>query len=253
MNSARHDLILLVRLQKVYDQITEAIRERSTPPSQVQELQEANRGRQDELDRLVERVGHLEAQLREVRRREEEYRLELEHFHRQRSMVTNEREFSAVISEIDYATKGIQESAGRRAELEAELEAFNSDIARRRESRPEEESARREVVAGWEQRKDELKKRIHDLALEAQAIEADIRPPSRSRFLRLLESKKGSAIAELVDGSCSACHFSIRLHLQQRVRRCEEIIFCEHCRRILFSRDSMIDTDAVGADGSRPG
>lgn len=243
MNSARHDLILLVRLQKIYDQISEAIRERSTPPAEVQELQSANRSRQDELDELVEGVTGLDLELREARRKEEEYRLELEHFHRQRSTVTNEREFTAVISEIDYATKGMNEAAARRGQLESELAAREAEIVARKEARPEEQAAQHEVVSAWEERKDALKQRIHDLALEAQAIEADIKPPNRSRFLRLLESKKGSAIAELVEGSCSACHFSVRLHLQQRVRRCEEIIFCEHCRRILFCRDSITDAN----------
>lgn len=250
MNSARHDLILLVRLQKIYDQISEAIRERSTPPAEVQELQDANRGRQDELDKLVESAAGIDKDLREARRREEEYRVELEHFHRQRSIVTNEREFTAVISEIDYATKGMQEAAGRRGELESSLAGLEAEIATRRESRPEEEAAQHEVVAAWEQRKHELKQRIHKLALEAQSIEADIKPPNRSRFLRLLESKKGSAIAELIEGTCSACHFSVRLHLQQRVRRCEEIIFCEHCRRILYSRDSVSEVSAAGSGDS---
>lgn len=245
MNSARHDLILLVRLQKIYDQISEAIRERSTPPAEVQELQSANRSRQDELDELVEGVAGLDLELREARRKEEEFRLELEHFHRQRSTVTNEREFTAVISEIDYATKGMHEAAARRGRLESDLAAREAEIAARKEARPDEQAAQHDVVSAWEERKDALKQRIHDLALEAQAIEADIKPPNRSRFLRLLESKKGSAIAELVEGSCSACHFSVRLHLQQRVRRCEEIIFCEHCRRILFCHDAITDADPV--------
>ena len=53
-------------------------------------------------------------ELKEVRKKEEEWKLELEHFQRQKGMVTNEREFTAVISEIDYATKALEEAAARR-------------------------------------------------------------------------------------------------------------------------------------------
>ena len=57
--------------------------------------------------------------------------------------------------------------------------------------------------------------------------------------MRLLESKKGTAVAAVVDGSCSLCHFALRPHLQQRVRRCEEIISCETCHRILFMEETL--------------
>jgi predicted nucleic acid-binding Zn-ribbon protein len=90
------------------------------------------------------------------------------------------------------------------------------------------------VVAEWEQRKDALRQQVHDLAEQAKQIEADLNPKHRARFLRLLESKKGTAVAAVAEGTCSVCHFSVRPHLQQRVRRCQEIIVCEHCHRILF-------------------
>ena len=239
MNNARHDILVLVRLQDVYTHIAHAIRERNEAPPEVQELHERNRQREKELDELQARVEELNSELREARKREEEFKLELEHFQKQKAIVSNEREFTAVISEIDYATKGLQEAAARRGELETRILETEEEISTRRESRPEEESAHREVVSGWEDRKNQLKQEIHDLAAEAKSLEAELAPQVRARFLRLLESKQGTAMAPLVDGSCSACHFSVRLHLQQRVRKCEELIFCEHCRRILYAEEVL--------------
>ena len=239
MNDARHDILVLVRLQDVYTRIARAIRERNEAPPEVQELHERNRHREQELDELQEQVEELNGQLRDARRSEEEFKLELEHFQKQKAIVSNEREFTAVISEIDYATKGLQEAAGRRSDLETRILETEEEIARRRESRPDEEGAHREVVDSWEGRKAELKQEIHDLATEAKTLEAELAPQTRARFLRLLESKQGTALAPLIDGSCSACHFSVRLHLQQRVRKCEELIFCEHCRRILYAEEIL--------------
>ncbi len=70
-------------------------------------------------------------------------------------------------------------------------------------------------------------------------MEADVAPKNRAKFMRLLESKKGTAVAAVMDGSCSLCHFALRPHLQQRVRRCEEIITCETCHRILYMEDNL--------------
>jgi predicted nucleic acid-binding Zn-ribbon protein len=249
VNSSRQDLILLVRLQNLYDRIAEAIRERQSPPPEVLELQQANRERQAELEELEAQIQNHEDELKEVRKKEEEWKLELEHFQRQKGMVTNEREFTAVISEIDYATKALEEAAARRRELEDAMTAINAEIEERRNARPEEEAAHKSVVESWENRKDELKQVVHDLATEAKTIEADIAPKNRARFMRLLESKKGTAVAEVIDGSCSLCHFALRPHLQQRVRRCEEIITCETCHRILYMDGVLDDTPVATESG----
>jgi predicted nucleic acid-binding Zn-ribbon protein len=234
VESARHDLELMIRLQGVYEQIASAIAERGSPPDEVRELQEANRLRLEELEAMEQRAGEREAELTEVRRKESEWQLELEHFQRQKAMVSNEREFTAVISEIDYATKALGELAARRTQLEGELEELRCELVSRREARPEEEETQRTVTAAWESRRDELRDRIHGLSQEARSIEADLQPTNRARFLRLLERKRGTAMAPVIDGSCSVCHFSLRPHLMQRVRRAQEIISCEHCHRILF-------------------
>jgi hypothetical protein len=246
VNNVRQDLALLVRLQELYDRIAVAIRERQTPPIEVRELQQANLDRQAELEKIEEQVTEHEEELKEVHKKEEEWKLELEHFQRQKGTVTNEREFTAVISEIDYATKALEEAAARRRELDDANSALAAEIEERRNARPEEESAHKDVVEAWENRKKELMAQVHALVSEAKALEVDVAPKNRARFMRLLESKKGTAVAAVLEGSCSLCHFALRPHLQQRVRRCEEIISCETCHRILYVEE-MINEVSVAA------
>jgi predicted nucleic acid-binding Zn-ribbon protein len=249
VNNVRQDLVLLVRLQELYDRVAVAIRERQSPPIEVQELQQANLDRQVELEKIEEQVRQHEEELKEVRKKEEEWKLELEHFQRQKGMVTNEREFTAVISEIDYASKALEEAAKRRRELEDANRDLAAELEERRNARPEEEAAHKQVVESWEKRKQEIMAQVHHLVTEAKAIEDSVAPKNRARFLRLLESKRGTAIAAVVDGSCSLCHFALRPHLQQRVRRCEEIIVCETCHRILFIAETL---DGVNSTTGNP-
>jgi predicted nucleic acid-binding Zn-ribbon protein len=249
VESVHHELVILVRLQDIYTRIGKAIQDRQTPPPEVQQLQEENRRRQHELDELEHQVRALEEELKQVHKREEEWQLELEHFQRQKGMVTNEREFTAVISEIDYASKALNEAKQRRAELEESSAKVTQEIAARREARPEEEAAHQDVVESWESRKAELLDVVHHLSTEAQQLEAELQPKHRARFLRLLESKKGTAIAAVVEGSCSECHFSVRPHLRQRLRRCQELITCEHCYRILYLEEIVHQEEAGSTQG----
>ena len=241
VNSVRNDLVLMVKLQTVYDQIAAALNEWNTPPAEVKELHEANRVRQAELEESEGEITRIEEECRQVHKKEEEWNLELEHFQRQKGLVTNEREFTAVISEIDYATKALEESAAKRKELEATIEELRSEIEERRNARPEEEAAQKDVVESWEKRKAKLKGAIHKKATLTKKIESQVQAKVRARFLRLLEIKRGTAVAEVIEGCCSLCHFALRPHLQQRVRRVEEIITCEHCHRVLYFSDVVSD------------
>ena len=249
VSNAHHDLVLLVRLQGIYDDIAESIAERNAPPAEIRELDEANRLHQKELEEFEQQIETHEEDLKEVRKKYAEWEVELEHFQKQKGMVTNEREFTAVISEIDYATKALEETSARRQELEGSITRIGEEITSRRETGPEEEAAHSEVVASWERRKEKLRKQVHRLAKQVATIEGELQPKNRARFLRLLESKRGVAMSAAVEGSCSVCHFALRPHLQQRVRRCEEIIDCEHCHRILFIESALATHDGEGADG----
>ncbi len=241
VSNAYHDLVHLVRLQKVYDSISEAIASHNSPPAEIRSLQEANRLRLEELEEMERQSEAHSDEIKEVRKKEAESELELEHFQKQKSSVTNEREFTAVISEIDFATKAIEETSARRKELEEAIAQLATEIEERQNARPEEETAHVKVVAAWEKQKGKLLKQVHKLSKEAKKVEEEIQPKNRARFLRLLESKQGTSVSKVVDGSCSLCHFALRPHLQQRVRRCEEIIDCEHCHRILYIEETLMD------------
>lgn len=245
VNNVRQDLIMLVQLQEMYDRIAEAIRERQTPPPEVQELQQANAQRQVELEELEQRIQAYQEEIVQVGKKEAEWKLELEHFQGQKGSVTNEKEFTAVISEIDYATKALEEAATRHQEIVDSVAELTAEIDERRNARPEEEAAHKDVVVAWDRRKKKLMREVHKLVAEAKKVEDQVVPKNRARFMRLLESKKGTAIAAVVDGSCSLCHFALRPHLQQRVRRCEEIISCETCHRILFLEENLNEETTV--------
>jgi hypothetical protein len=236
----------MVRLQGMYDRLAEMLKECQTPPEAVSRLEEEGKAREQEIAELELRLEELNDEVKKVRTRQEEAKLELEHFQKQKAMVSNEREFTAVINEIEFASKAKKDAEARREELETEIGELTSRIEELRKVHPEEEAERQRVVAEWEHRKSELTQSVHHQADRAKELEQQLAPPHRARFRRLLERKHGSPVSAVVEGSCSFCHFSLRPHLHQRVRRADEIITCEHCHRILY----LDDMPELGNDGA---
>ena len=66
----------------------------------------AEYARLHQLERQI-RMAEEAERLQQVHKREQEWQTELEHFQRQKSTVTNEREFTAVISEIGSSGKTV--------------------------------------------------------------------------------------------------------------------------------------------------
>ncbi len=133
--------------------------------------------------------------------------------------------------------------------LNKQISSFESGILAQLEIIEEAEAAleeRAEEVANldsdWEKKQSEfeaqLKKDKKDLAklqAERAAVVAGISPRLGDAYNRLItRSRDGIAVAEVVDGACSACFMSLRKQLIVQLRTTQEIMTCESCTRILY-------------------
>jgi predicted nucleic acid-binding Zn-ribbon protein len=50
----------------------------------------------------------------------------------------------------------------------------------------------------------------------------------------LLRTRRGLAVARMVNAICLGCHVRLRPPVEQHVRRNDEIVQCESCQRILY-------------------
>ena len=81
----------------------------------------------------------------------------------------------------------------------------------------------------------QLIKTISRLNEEREVAAATISENDMAKYQELRENYKGLAIADLSDGSCSACGLEHTASVRQKARLGEEFIFCDQCKRILFS------------------
>ena len=59
-------------------------------------------------------------------------------------------------------------------------------------------------------------------------------PDGLRLFEHVARQRKGLAVAEARDGSCSVCHVRMRPQMYNEVRRGDTLIQCESCQRILY-------------------
>lgn len=187
----------------------------------IRELQ----GRRDGLH--ADRLG-LDKQIADNKSYLERANRNLKHAQNQKEYETAMRETDALQKQIAAFETQILEKMTAAEELDKELETRADEINTLDAKRDEALSNfDRELEASRSELEGELKKR-HDVFVTLPAQLAAV-------YNRLVErSRDGIAVAEVVNGSCSACFMSLRPQMQVEVKRGDQIITCESCSRILF-------------------
>ena len=189
--------------------------------SSIREIQ----GRRDTLN--TDRAS-LEKQIAENKTYLERADRNLKHAQNQKEYETDMREMDALQKQIATFETQVVEKMTTVEEVEKELEDRAEEINTI--------DAKRSAA---------LKEFDKELAKNKTEFEADTRgreavfttlpPQLASVYNRLAQrSRDGIAVAEVVNGSCSACFMSLRPQMQVEVKKGNQIITCESCTRILY-------------------
>ncbi|MBT3393850.1 MAG: hypothetical protein HN411_01905 [Waddliaceae bacterium] len=70
-------------------------------------------------------------------------------------------------------------------------------------------------------------------------------------YERLFFNKKDRVVVPIENRTCSGCHIVITAQHENLVRKCERLVFCEHCSRIHYWQESAAIEESVVATKKR--
>ena len=148
--------------------------------------------------------------------------------------VKTNREYTAMLHEIETAQNDIRGREDRILEIMMESDELNAAI---KQSESELKTAEREIAterAALEKEIADLRGDMEKTAAVRQQLTAEIDRRVLSTFEHVAKNRKGVAVAEAKDGHCTICHVRLRPQVFNEVRRNESIIQCDSCQRILY-------------------
>jgi predicted nucleic acid-binding Zn-ribbon protein len=253
MSDARTQLLMLVKMQELALEIQAAHAVVDGAPAKIEEAESRFRERNAEYVAIKERYDAIEADRRE--RSLELQTLEDTRKHYQDSLmqVKNQREYAAVLKEIDAAKASIgQHEEAILASME-EVETLKSDLEARaahiETERAIVEKEREEVEAAVA----EAQARIAHHAAERAQIESKLPPALVANVSRVEEGRKGIFLVRVERESCSACHVRLRPQVYQEIRQASKIHVCGSCRRYLYAETAFANTPVSSSPGLNGG
>jgi predicted nucleic acid-binding Zn-ribbon protein len=241
------DLKLVIRLQEIDNRLAELAREIASLPKHTAEIEKKLVTHERKLD--ADRAA-LAANQKERRKCESDIPVQEQKISKLKDQMlvakTNEQ-YAAFQHEIEFCQREIRRLEDRILEMMAESEPLERNV-KAAEAALKEEKAQVEAEKGSAREKTAAdQKAASELQTERASIAKEITPATYQQYERVRKSRKGIAVAEVVDGRCTVCHMLLRPQYFQDVKRTESILFCESCQRILYYNPPQSFDDLASA------
>ena len=235
MYKVRSDLEKLISLQVTDTNIRRLKQTIETAETKRAEIEQEFEQHAFSIREIQKRNETFNAERIELERQISDTKVYKERAERNLKHAQNQKEYETAMREVDTLQKQIAafetqvvEKMTAIEEVEKELEERSEEIntldAKRDEALDEFDKTVKTATGEFES---ETAKRTEVFeTLPAQLAGVYNRMAQRSR--------DGIAVAEVVNGSCSACFMSLRPQMLLEVKRMDKIVTCESCTRILY-------------------
>ncbi len=214
LHALQLEVDVLPQQLQVYDvACTEARQTLATVEGEIERTERQWRALERELDSSQAQLAKTQTKLREVK--------------------TN-KEYSAVLVEIDTGKQHV-------AALEDQILELMETVELHRQKRQQQD--RHVQVSGQElaqkaervrQEQSVLAKQVVAEEEERQQIVADLESDLYVRYQQLGSMRDRQAVVLVQDGACGGCHLKVQPQLVSELRQQDTLITCPHCQRILL-------------------
>jgi predicted nucleic acid-binding Zn-ribbon protein len=227
------DIASAVRLQEVDVRLTELTKEIASLPKHIAEIEKKLESHQRKLE--ADRAAQT-ANQKDRKKLEGDIQIQEQKISKLRDQMlqakTNEQ-YQAFQHEIGFCQSEIRRAEDRILDLMGESEDLDKNVkaaeialkAEKAQVEAEKQQARARTEAD--------QKALADLEATKKSIVASMTPSVYKNYERI-RSRRGVAVAEVLDGRCSVCHIAVRPQYLQDLKRGEQVQVCESCQRILY-------------------
>ena len=248
--TSKEQLIRLVRIQELVDTVRQADTVLSAAPGKIEEIENHFRERNAEYVAIRDRFDELELD-RETRGSELEVLEENKTKYTDDLMrVKNQKEYSAMLKEIDSVKAQISEHEEAILRDMEEIEKLKGELATHEAHIAQEREAVAAETKRVEQASRDAQKTIDRLTAERRKLETGLPSALLVSVRRLEEKRRGVFLSRAKDGTCQSCYVRVRPQVFQEIKLAAAVHSCENCRRFLFFEPGI--QAAIAEAGSVP-
>ncbi len=227
------ELTELIKLQRVDQELMRIEELKGDLPERVRDIKESLAERKARVGEYKDRVEEIRKEERKHEAAVEDHTEKIKAKQDQLYLVTTNKEYDALTSEIEQFKKKVDES-------EMWLVEFSDEIDQLKEMLSMEEHRIEEMAEELEVREAELQKTVEKTEKEQAKLEKQrkeivehIPRPKLSKYNRIRNARNGLAVVPVIRGACGGCQQRIPPQSLVEIRS-GRMLPCEICGRILY-------------------
>ena len=170
----------------------------------------------------------------------------LERNNRNLKHAQNQKEYETAMRDTDTVQKQINALETQTVEKMTAIEEVETELATRADEINSLEANRAAAIAVFDKEIAANRKEFEKESKKRQDVFVTLPAQLASVYNRMAQrSRDGIAVAEVINGACSACFMALRPQRQVEVKRGSEIITCESCTRILYAAAKEPQSEAT--------
>jgi hypothetical protein len=233
------DLRNLIALQDLEVKVASLQKQVADIPSLNQSFENELRRLREEHDTKVAQSKELANHRRTLEGQVDLSRSKLSRLRDQLMAVKTNKEYTAMLHEIQMAEDQIRSEEDKILEIMEEMEIKEKELKGEEKEMQKKSAELQENIRKAGESIPVLEADLERVRQERASMESIIDADLLSRYRRIADARKGIALAEAKDELCSACHVRIRPQMYADLLRTDNIHICDSCSRILFLRESL--------------
>ena len=238
-NQVNPDLRNLVALQDFELKIAVLHKQVSDIPNTTQSLENEQKRIKAVHEEGVAHSKEMGNRRRALEGQVELLRTKLSRLKDQLMAVKTNKEYTAMLHEIQTAEGQIRDEEDKILEVMEEMEGQETELKRAEQVMLKQSAEFQESIRKTKESAPLLEAELSRLREAKASLETSINRDLLAQYRRIAEARKGVALAEAKDELCSVCHVRIRPQMYADLLRTENIQTCDSCSRILFSREGL--------------
>ena len=231
------DLDKLIELQQTDTNLRRLKKSLETAETRRAEIEQEFEQHAFSIREIQGKRDTLQAKRADLERQIAENKTYLERADRNLKHAQNQKEYETAMRETDALQKQITALETQIVEIMVEVEGVEKELEERAEEINTLDGKRDAALAGFDGVMVTDKTAFDKETKHRATAFATLTPRLATVYDRLSQrSRDGIAVAEVINGSCSACYVLLRPQVQVNVKKGDEIITCENCTRIMYVR-----------------
>lgn len=228
-------LELLIGLQEIDQEIQKLNRLKEKIPGEIEREKQIFKKIDSEEKQLKEKIDQAQKMRRSKEQETQSVKENLVKTKEKLPSVKNNKEYSALLQEIENFEHKIISEEDAEIELMESIEKYQEEYSEKLKEKNEEEQKFIEIKRRKGEDLEKLNKLLEEESNHKNELIGGVETKWLSHYEKVTSLRRGQAVVVIDNDTCQGCYQSLMPQLSIEVRKNDSIITCPYCSRFLFS------------------